>query len=102
MIQKHQVERPNAQERQQILPNVKRSMTNSIILIVNYLSVDRKRERTKSPGPVVRQKDSNSRHGENDVDEEEISRSWVFYVQTYPLELCAGVSKGFVSCTVTI
>lgn len=36
----------------------------------------------------------------NDVDEEEISLSWVFYVQTYPLELCAGASRGpcFVHC----
>lgn len=102
MIQKHQVERPNAQERQQILPHVKRSMPNRVILIVDYLSVDRKRERTKGPGSVIRQKNSNSRHGEDDVDEEEISRSWVFYVQAYPLELCAGVSRGFVSCIVTI
>jgi hypothetical protein len=54
MIHKHQVERPNAQEGQQILPHIKRGMTNGIILIVDYLSADCKTERANGPGPVVR------------------------------------------------
>lgn len=93
MVQKYQVERPNTQERQQILPHIKRSIPNRIILVVDYLSVDRKRKRTNGPGPVIRQKNSNSCHCENDVDdvdEEEISRSWVFYVQAYPLSFVQG------------